>query len=156
MDCWPVTTPANLGEHLLAYAFTVDSDTTPGMVADLRTLNEDNTCPGDVSIQQVTDLAMLATFYDMLRVGYGMPDAVIDFASSADRQAGTSPCYFSQSCCLPEWQASWLLVIDFERGRGRNLWRGDDSRCAAAGRWGRTDAVSAARSAGYGRPGGGL
>ena len=58
------------------------------MVADLHTLNEDNTCPGDVTIQQVTDLAMLATFYDMLRVGYGMPDAIIDFASSADRQAG--------------------------------------------------------------------
>jgi ribosomal protein S18 acetylase RimI-like enzyme len=87
-DTGPVTKPANLGEHLLAFGFNVDH-TSPGMAADLHALTEaGNAGPTDLKIERVTDLEMLATFSEMLRDGYGMPDPIMDFIKAAEQQAG--------------------------------------------------------------------
>lgn len=86
-DVGPVTSPATLGEHLLAYGFSAGR-TAAAMAVDLHALIENNTCPDDVRIEQVTDLEMLEIFFEMLRVGYGMPDDIIEFIRAADQQAG--------------------------------------------------------------------
>lgn len=83
----PATRPGDLDKYLLDYGFRAGRP-SPGMAADLHALNEDNTCPDDVRMEPVVDLEMLAVFYEMLRVGYGMPDPIIDFLAPADHESG--------------------------------------------------------------------
>lgn len=71
----PGTRPANLGAYLEAHGFTHEED-SPGMAANLATLNESlPTTPG-LAIKRVGDTETLRQWCHAAIVGYGMPDFV--------------------------------------------------------------------------------
>lgn len=71
----PSTRPDDLGAYLEARGFTHTMD-SPGMAADLRTLNEGVSTPSDLIIKQVSDVDTLKQWCRVFALGFGMPDFV--------------------------------------------------------------------------------
>jgi ribosomal protein S18 acetylase RimI-like enzyme len=73
----PDTRPADLGAHLERHGFVHVGD-SPGMAADLLTLNEDAQTPPNLIIEQVGDTASLRQWTRAAIVGFGFPDSIKD------------------------------------------------------------------------------
>ncbi|MBN1665306.1 MAG: GNAT family N-acetyltransferase [Deltaproteobacteria bacterium] len=71
----PSTTPADLGQYLIAHGFVHDGD-SPGMAADLHKLQDDRAEVPHLTITPVKDIESLKIWCDILVAGYGMPESV--------------------------------------------------------------------------------
>lgn len=71
----PETRPSNLAASLKAHGFTHVED-SPGMAADLATLNESLPTPPNCRIERVADSAAFAIWCDTVVAGFGMPEFV--------------------------------------------------------------------------------
>lgn len=68
----PDTQPGDLGDRLTAHGFE-KSGNTPGMAIDLSILDDEFNMPPGVTVEQVTDQAMLDVYIDVMNKGFGLP-----------------------------------------------------------------------------------
>lgn len=71
----PATRPPDLGTHLERHGFSHDDDVT-GMAVELKKLNEGQTAPPGLIIEQVRDSAALKQWCHVFAVGFGFPEPV--------------------------------------------------------------------------------
>jgi GNAT superfamily N-acetyltransferase len=82
----PSTRPTDLGAHLVALGLR-PAGAVPGMVADLLNLADSLPDPADLTIEEVTDAAMLRAWVDTFTIGYELPDLVTEpFFASLERR----------------------------------------------------------------------